>query len=459
MILKKGKSLYSIFIINSILATLIFIVGIIIFLYLILFQMSNVVSSKNLEVTKSGISYLFKDEYKDIDIKKILSEDGWVEEVENGKIVNIIGVKKDKKDFYSIEDFINGKNTNYKYEARAYKQGDKLYIVKIPDYSYKILHEMYGNKKSKIYMSLSLLLTIIIVFLMFIILSILSIRKISRPLKILENEIKKMSEGYSNVNVKFNSYREFNKIKESFNSTVDKLEKSEIERRIAEDSKKRIIRDISHDLKTPITSILGYSKAISEGVVTSEDEKKIYLDYIYNKTKRINYLVDELFVFSKLDSPGYKLNLEKQDISEFVRELVALYYIDIEENGFLLDVNIPEESIYSIIDTKALERAVGNIIINAIKYNEIGTTITVDLIKNDKYVDIIIEDNGCGISHDVIENIFDEFVRADESRKTDGGSGLGLAITKKIINLHNGKLKLYSEKNIGTKFSIRLDRI
>ena len=106
-----------------------------------------------------------------------------------------------------------------------------------------------------------------------------------------------------------------------------------------------------------------------------------------------------------------------------------------------------------------MERALGNIIINAIKYNEIGTTITVDLIKNDKYVDIIIEDNGCGISHDVIENIFDEFVRADESRKTDGGSGLGLAITKKIINLHNGKLKLYSEKNIGTKFSIRLDRI
>lgn len=457
--MRKGKSLYSIFVVNSILATLIFIIGIIILLYLLLFGVRDSVNNKNLETIKNEINYLFKENYNDIDINKVLSEGGWIEEVENGKVVNVKGSKKDKKEFYSIEDFINEKNTNYKYEARAYKQGDKLYIIKIPDYNYKLFHEMYGSKKAKIYISLSLLLTTLIVFLMFILLSILSIKKISRPLKILENEIKKMSEGYSNVSVKFNSYREFNKIKESFNSTVDKLEKSEIERKIAEDSKKRIIRDISHDLKTPITSILGYSKAISEGVVTSEDEKKIYLDYIYNKTKRINYLVDELFVFSKLDSPGYKLNLEKQDISEFLRELVALYYIDIEENGFLLDVNIPEESIYSIIDTKALERALGNIIINAIKYNEIGTTITVDLIKNDKYVDIIIEDNGCGISHDVIDNIFDEFVRADESRKTDGGSGLGLAITKKIINLHNGKLKLYSEKNIGTKFSIRLDRI
>lgn len=457
--MRKGKSLYSIFIVNSILATLIFIIGIIIFLYLLLFGISTVVNSKDLEFTKNDINYLFKEDYNDIDIKKILNEGGWIEEVENGKVLNVTGVKKDKTEFYSIEDFINKKNTNYKYEARAYKKKDKLYIVKIPGYSDKLLHEMYGTKKAKVYIYFSLIVTILIVFFMFVVLSILSIKKISRPLKILENEIKKMSEGYSNVSVKFNSYREFNKIKESFNNTVDKLEKSEIERRIAEDSKKRIIRDISHDLKTPITSILGYSKAISEGVVTSEDEKKIYLDYIYNKTKRINYLVDELFVFSKLDSPGYKLNLEKHDISEFLRELVALYYIDIEEQGFSLKVNIPEESIYSIVDTKALERALGNIIINAIKYNKVGTTITVDLIKNDKYIDIIIEDNGCGISDDVIENIFDEFVRADESRKTDGGSGLGLAITKKIINLHNGKLKLYSEKNIGTKFYIRLNRI
>lgn len=311
-VLRKGKSLYSIFIVNSILATLIFIIGIIILLYLLLFGVRNSVNSKNLETIKNEINYLFKENYNDIDINKVLSEGGWIEEVENGKVVNVKGSKKDKKEFYSIEDFINEKNTNYKYEARAYKQGDKLYIIKIPDYNYKLFHEMYGSKKAKIYISLSLLLTTLIVFLMFILLSILSIKKISRPLKILENEIKKMSEGYSNVSVKFNSYREFNKIKESFNSTVDKLEKSEIERKIAEDSKKRIIRDISHDLKTPITSILGYSKAISEGVVTSEDEKKIYLDYIYNKTKRINYLVDELFVFSKLDSPGYKLNLEKK---------------------------------------------------------------------------------------------------------------------------------------------------
>jgi signal transduction histidine kinase len=193
-----------------------------------------------------------------------------------------------------------------------------------------------------------------------------------------------------------------------------------------------------------------------EGVVSNEDDKKIYLNYIYNKTKRINYLVDELFIFSKLDSPGYKLNFKNEDISEFLRELVALYYVDIEDNGFLLDVNIPEESIYSMIDAKELERALGNIITNSMKYNKIGTKITVSLIKGYDDLCIVIEDNGIGISQDVVEKIFDEFVRADESRKTDGGSGLGLAITKKIIKLHNGELKLYSKINLGARFDIKL---
>ncbi|MCU9810826.1 hypothetical protein [Paraclostridium sp. AKS81] len=107
--MRKGKSLYSIFILNSILATLIFIIGIVLFLYLTLIEIRNVVNSKNLEVTKREINYLFKENYNDIDIKKVLNEGGWVEEVKNGKVVNVKGVKKDKKEFYSIEDFINEK--------------------------------------------------------------------------------------------------------------------------------------------------------------------------------------------------------------------------------------------------------------------------------------------------------------------------------------------------------------
>jgi signal transduction histidine kinase len=301
--------------------------------------------------------------------------------------------------------------------------------------------------------------TIIIVSIVVIFLAIISIKKLSKPLKILEKEIKKMSEGYSGVEVNFNSYRELNSIKEAFNNTVFKLEKSEEEKRSIEDSKKRIIRDISHDIKTPITSILGYSKAIASGRVTDEEEKKKYLNYIYNKTNRINYLVDELFIYSKIDSPEYKLDFKKYDLGEFLRELIALYYIDIEEKDFILDVDIPEEEIYSMIDIKELERAIANIITNSLKYNKKGTLLNISLNKEDIYAKISIEDNGIGISDSVSKTIFGEFVRADKSRKTDGGSGLGLAITQKIVKLHGGDIRLYSEENIGTRFEIILKTI
>jgi len=452
----KGKSLYSIFIINSIIAVFIFILGIIIFFNLLV-RMPALINDKYLGINDYKLDYLFKENYKDLDINKIISEGGWIEEIENGEVINVKGTKQDKQYKYSIEDFINKKHTNEEYETRAYKENNKLYIVKIPDYTHKLANEL-NNKKFKIYMVLSLILTIIIVSVMLLLVTIVSIKKLSKPLKILENEINKMSEGYSNVSVKYNSYKEFNRIKEAFNTTVSKLEKSEEEKKMAQDSKKRIIRDISHDLKTPITSVLGYSKAMLDDVVTDENDKKTYLTYIYNKTKRINYLVDELFIFSKLDSPGYKLNLEKYDVCEFLRELVALYYIDMEEKNFLLDVDLPNESIYSMIDAKQLERALGNLITNSIKYNKIGTKISISLIKGAEDICIVIEDNGIGISDDVIDKVFDEFVRADESRKTDGGSGLGLAITKKIIKLHKGDIKLYSKINSGTKFIIRLKK-
>jgi signal transduction histidine kinase len=418
--------------------------------------MPNSVKDENLNFNNHKLDFLFKQDYKDLDINKIISEGGWIEEVVDGEIANVKGNKKDEESKYLIENFINQKNISSKYETRAYKENDKLYIVKIPDYNYKLVRELSNNNNIKMYLISSLILTVIIVAIMFLIVAIISIKKLSKPLKILENEINKMSEGYSNVSVNYNSYKEFNRIKEAFNNTVSKLEKSEEEKKIAQDSKKRMIRDISHDLKTPITSILGYSKAMVDDVVTYENDKKVYLNYIYNKTKRINYLVDELFIFSKLDSPGYELNLVKEDVCEFLRELVALYYIDIEDKGFLLDVDIPEESIYSMIDTKELERALGNIIINSIKYNETGTQMAISLTKDFRDIHIVIKDNGIGISEEIVEKIFDEFVRADESRKTDGGSGLGLAITKKIIKLHEGELKLYTQINSGTEFDITL---
>lgn len=201
MNLKKGNSLYSIFIINSIVAVIIFILGIVVFFNLLFFKIHKIIDDKYLEIHDNKINYLFMKNYNDLDISKILSEDGWIEEIKNGEVVSVQGIKKDKKNKYLIEDLINEQTQNKKYETRAYKQGDKLYIVKIPNYQEKLINKIYANQKGKIYIIMSLILTIIIVSVMFLIVAIISIKRISKPLKILENEINKMSEGYSNLSV------------------------------------------------------------------------------------------------------------------------------------------------------------------------------------------------------------------------------------------------------------------
>ncbi|MDU3349227.1 MAG: HAMP domain-containing sensor histidine kinase, partial [Clostridium sp.] len=217
-------------------------------------------------------------------------------------------------------------------------------------------------------------------------------------------------------------------------------------------------RDIAHDIKTPITSIMGYSNALDDGTVQDSEEKRIYLDYIYNKTSRLNYLVNELFIFTKLDSVDYKLNIKQKDICEFLREVVALYYGEIEKAEFNLEIDIPEDPIYYKFDAKELERAICNLIINSLKYNERKTTLFIGINNNEEDIEIIIGDNGIGIKKEILDKVFEEFVRGDISRDSSGGSGLGLAITKKIIELHKGTIILNSYEGVGSEFKIILKK-
>ncbi|WP_322545854.1 sensor histidine kinase, partial [Clostridium perfringens] len=147
---------------------------------------------------------------------------------------------------------------------------------------------------------------------------------------------------------------------------------------------------MAHDIKTPITSIMGYSKALNDGTVQDDDEKNIYLNYIYNKTLRLNYLINELFLFTKLDNVDYKLHMEKKDMCEFLRSVVALYYGEIEDAEFNLEIDIQEAPIYCYFDSKELERAIGNLITNSLKYNKRDTTLFIGLNNSREEIEIII---------------------------------------------------------------------
>ncbi|MFJ8120004.1 sensor histidine kinase [Bacillus mycoides] len=159
-----------------------------------------------------------------------------------------------------------------------------------------------------------------------------------------------------------------------------------------------------------------------------------------------------------MDSPTYKLQLQKEDFIEFIKEIIVIYYGEIEEREFKLNLELPNHPLYLNFDKQQMERAIGNIIVNAVKYNPNRTTLSIILKDEDERIIIEITDNGIGMSQEITNCIFQEFIRGDKARSSDGGSGLGLAISKRIIKLHEGNITVDSTLNKGTTFSIILPK-
>lgn len=283
--------------------------------------------------------------------------------------------------------------------------------------------------------------------------------KFYEPLEKLNKAMELLTEGKRKKPVDYSGPREFVDICDRFNIMVSKLEDSENQRKKLMNDKERMMADISHDLKTPITSIQGYAKALSDGIIADEDKDK-YIKIIYEKSKKLTELINIFHEYSKLEHPDFNLIFEKVDLSEYLRAYIALKYEDIVESGFNIEVDIPEEEMEIKIDKVHLQRVFDNILGNSIKHNEKGTNIYVSLKEKNDIYEIIIADDGKGISKDIANNIFEAFTVGDESRNSKQGSGLGLAIAKTIVDLHGGTIELEPEslKKFSTQFKIILNK-
>ena len=221
----------------------------------------------------------------------------------------------------------------------------------------------------------------------------------------------------------------------------NELKKEEMQR---EYEKKRnlMLSDIAHDLRTPITTIAGYSKALNDGMVMDEGKIKEYLDAIENKSERMSELINLLFDYVKMDSAGFSLKMEQVNLTELLRENAALLYPDVEEKGMNFEILVSEEACMVELDKLQISRVIANLISNAIRHNESGTTITLQMIKEKDEVRIVVADNGEVIEDYVAEHIFEPFMVGDASRMTKGGSGLGLSIVKRIVDMHGWEIEL-----------------
>lgn len=196
---------------------------------------------------------------------------------------------------------------------------------------------------------------------------------------------------------------------------------------------------VAHDLKTPMTSVRGFAKALSDGKVKPEEQQEIF-DIICRKSDSMNDLVDTLFEYSKLGTGEYKPVMEKIDLCKLVRDIVAVNYTDLEEHGIEADIDIPDEEISINGDKNELGRALTNLVTNIYKHNPDGIKAKISVGTNDGKVLIRISDSGDQIPEGM--DIFEPFVTENSSRTAGQGTGLGLAITRRIISRHNGSITL-----------------
>lgn len=241
---------------------------------------------------------------------------------------------------------------------------------------------------------------------------------------------------------------------------MNEIEEHEIEKQKQyERQRNLLLSDVAHDLKTPMTTVAGYARALADHEVPSDKEQE-YLEHIYGKTMQMSELLHLLFTYVKLDSEGFQLRCQDLDLGEMIRKEVAEQYGQLEACGADLVMSLPEEPVTLPLDALQMERVISNLISNAIKHNPEPFTLFVQLSVEQDRIRFMVGDSGIPIEGELAEHIFDPFVQGDASRSGNHGSGLGLGIVKKIVEMHNGKIELVNapEEGITKAFVIWLTK-
>lgn len=297
----------------------------------------------------------------------------------------------------------------------------------------------------------------IIVFaliLMIIVAYILS-KYLVKPMVSVVNDINDLKNGlYKNKPIKNGVFEEVSK---NINELSNVLKENEIKRTEVDKVKEEWIANITHDLKTPLSSIKGYAELIqgNDYVVDIEEAKK-YGSRILDNSNYIQELVNDLSLVYKLKNKVIPINLKNENIIILLQENI----IDLLNNSKYTDreinFNYENEKVISLCDKKYFKRAINNIIINSLEHNSKGTVVNVSLLEEEGRIKIIIEDNGQGIKEEDLIYIFDRYYKGVNSNSSYKGSGLGMAIAKEIIIYHNGSINIESEVGVGTKITIVL---
>jgi signal transduction histidine kinase len=278
-------------------------------------------------------------------------------------------------------------------------------------------------------------------------------RGISVPLRKMQMATAAIREGNLDYELVPETDDEMGRLYRDFDEMRKRLKANAEEKVNVDTGNKELISNISHDLKTPLTTIKGYVEGIMDGVADTPEKMDRYIHTIYNKTNEMTTLINELTFYSKIDTNRIPYNFNTISVTGYFNDCAEELSIDLEEKGLGFSYsNYVEDGVKIIADPEQLRRVINNIVGNAVKYmNRKDGRVLIRVKDVGDFVQVEIEDNGPGIAASDLPYIFERFYRADASRNSSrGGSGIGLSIVKKIIEEHGGKIWANSREGTGT---------
>lgn len=226
-----------------------------------------------------------------------------------------------------------------------------------------------------------------------------------------------------------------------------------------EQMRKDFVANVSHELKTPITSIKGFSETLLDGALSDQQTAEYFLSIILKESDRLQTLIRDLLDLSKIEQQGFELSIQYCDLNEIFEEIRILLQGKALEKEIDFVFNLPKNDVFIMGDLYRLKQIFINLINNALTYTPKGGTVWVNIENYSKYVLIKVSDTGIGITEEEIPRIFERFYRVDKARsRNSGGTGLGLAIVKHLIEAHKGQISVSSKINEGTTFTVKLDK-
>ena len=331
-------------------------------------------------------------------------------------------------------------------------------ITAITSFLYQTGNDSQTVKRFAFGSTISVLLFVLFGIVVFSFIFLMMQRKTARDIETIANAVQQISEGDLTTKLDVTGEGELTEIAENI-SRMEKDIRDLIEKeRNSEQSKTDLITNVAHDLRTPLTSIIGYLELLRKNNSISPEMRQKYLDIAYNKSERLQKLIEELFGFTKLSYGKVNLNIKEVDIVKLLAQLLEESYPNFAKNGLSYDYVSNTGSQIIEADGDLLARLFDNLINNAIKYGKEGKRVKVNLRADREIVTIKIVNYGYVIPEKELPLIFDRFYRTDHSRTTQngpGGTGLGLAIVKNITDMHHGAVSVSSDLS-GTVFTVKL---